>query len=886
MKRMIVLDGNSIMFRAYFATAMTGNLMQTRSGLCTNAVYGFANMLSHIKKTYEFDNIVVAFDKGKKTLRHQAYNEYKGGRNKTPEELLMQIPYVKEYLDCLEIKHLELDDYEADDIVGTYATLASPYFDEVMVISGDKDLLQLAKGNIHVYLTKKGLTDLVMYTEDNFMDLMNIKSSQMTDYKGLIGDSSDNLPGVTGVGEKTAQALLLEYGTLENILNDVDNIKGKLGEHLKEDKDVAVMCKKLATLYTNVDVKYSIEDTLVKEPDIKVLRSFYEKLEFKSFIQKLANTTSSTNEITEPTIEKIDKNISYYINDLDVAKRLLKTNKVSIEVETDCENYHKANVLGISIASINEGVFIDSLTLNDLELQALLVSFDLHVYSIDSKKLYTSLKYLGINLKHIDFDVILAEYVIDPSKASQDIKSIFDEYLENNITYFEEVYSKKTKYIIPPIEILSKYAINKASYIFDVKPLMEDILKCNNQLNLLYDCELPLAIVLSDMEYSGFMVDPIRLKEIGKEFKSKMDYLEQEIYSLSGVTFNISSPKQLGEVLFDKLGLAPLKKNKTGLSTSAEVLEELSKIHPVPKMVLEYRKYSKLVSTYVDGLLEVLNPVDSKLHTVFKQSLTLTGRLSSTEPNIQNIPIRTDDGKLIRSAFIPSFKDGVLVSADYSQIELRILAHLSNCKNMIDMFNSGVDLHTSTASKVFNKNFDEVTKDERRMAKAVNFGIVYGMSAWGLSEEIKVTPQEASQFINKYFELFPEIKTYLDDVVKCAKQDGYTTTILNRRRYMPDINSSNGPLRQFAERTSKNAPIQGSAADIIKLAMINVANKLKENNLKSKLIAQVHDELIIDTDILEKDIVSKILKETMESVISLKVKLIAELEEGYNWDMK
>lgn len=883
MKRIIILDGNSIMFRAYFATAATGNLMQARSGLYTNAVYGFANMIQHIQKTYEYDNLFVAFDKGKKTLRHQAYSEYKGGRKKTPEELLMQLPYVREYLSVLNIPYLELDDYEADDIVGSMAVKASPLFDEVMVVSGDKDLLQLAHGNIHVYQTKKGLTELLMYTEDNFFDIMGINSNQLTDYKGLLGDSSDNLPGVSGVGEKTAQKLLSEYGTLEEILNNADNIPGKLGEKLRQDKDIALMCKKLATLYTNVDLPISVEDTIKKEPDYKTLRTFYEKMEFKSFIAKMNVPVEETAPLEKETLN-ID--IKYFINDVDIAIKILNNKIVNMEAEFDGENYHKATLLGLSFSNNDEGVFLDNLTLMDPRIESLLTRDDLTVYAVDIKKMYVALRYLGINIKSFGFDLVLATYVLDPSKGGLDVKAMYDECFNNNIPFFEEIYSKKTKYVIPSIEVLSKYSIDKTVYLPKAKEILDKLLTESNQLDLLYNIEIPLATVLGDMEFAGFKVDPNRLKEIGLEFSTKMSELEQEIYKLSGVTFNISSPKQLGDVLFNTLGLASRKKNKTGLSTSAEVLEQLAIVHPVPRLVLEYRKYAKLYNTYVVGLLDVLSPSDSKLHTIFKQALTLTGRLSSTEPNIQNIPIRSEEGRVIRSAFIPSFDNGLLVSADYSQIELRILAHLSNCKNMIDMFNSCVDLHTMTASKVFGKEFDEVTKDERRMAKAVNFGIVYGMSAWGLAEEIGVSPTEAGIFINKYFELFPEIKSYLNEVVDFAKTDGYTLTIFNRRRYMPDINSSNGALRQFAERTSKNAPIQGSAADIIKLAMINVAKKLKDNNLKSKLIAQVHDELVIDTHPDELDMVKHILIDTMESVFEMKVRLQAELAVGSNWDMK
>lgn len=877
MKKMIVLDGNSIMFRAYYATAYTGNLMQARSGLYTNAIYGFVNMIQHILQTPDMTNIFVAFDKGKKTLRHQTYSDYKGGRKPTPEEFLMQIPYIKEYLDVLGIKHLELDDYEADDIVGSMAMLARNEFDEVMVISGDKDLLQLAKGNVHVYLTKKGLTDLECYTEENFKSLMGIESYQMTDYKGLIGDSSDNLPGVSGIGPKTAAKLLEEYGTLENIIANIPSLKGKTQASLINDQEQALRCKKLATLYLDVELPYNINDTLYVEPKKEVLREFYEKVEFKSFIKKLGDITE------EKTIVKSEKlELEYYYNEVDsLISELKKTDKCLFDVEIPKENYHKEEILGISVVINNKGYFIEKNLLNNNELISELKNKEL--YTIDVKKVYVSLKKLGITLNKFSFDLGLAAYIVNPSYSSVDAKSMYEKFIETNIPYLEEVYGKNAKHEVPSVDVYGKYSIDKVSYLETVKSEIDAILT-SEQKKLLYEVEIPLAVVLGDMELNGFRISKERLNEIGEFVLNEINRLEKEIYELCGFEFNIASPKQLGEVLFEKLAIAKGKKNKTGYVTNAETLEKLAEIHPVPMKVLEYRKYSKLYSTYVVGLLDMMFD-DGKVHTIFKQSLTLTGRLSSVEPNIQNIPIRTEDGRLIRSAFIPS-DDSLLISADYSQIELRILAHVSKCKNMIDAFNSGEDLHSSTAAKIYNVDISNVTKDQRRMAKAVNFGIVYGMSPWGLAEELKISTFEANDFINRYFSIYPEVKDYLDKTVSNTKTTGYTETIFGRRRYMPEINSSNGALRQFAERTAKNAPIQGAAADVIKIAMIAVDKKFKELNLSSKLIAQVHDELVVDTKISEVEIVKKILKEVMEGVVSLDVVLEASLSWGENWDMK
>lgn len=883
MKRMIILDGNSIMFRAFYATAYTGNLMQARSGLYTNAIHGFANMIQKILETSDMTNIFVAFDKGKKTKRHQEYADYKGGRKKTPEEFLMQIPYIKEYLSVLGIKYLELDDYEADDIVGSMAKKASPHFDEIMVISGDKDLLQLANGNIHVYLTKKGLTDLDCYTEENFFEKMGINSNQMIDYKGLIGDSSDNLPGVSGVGPKTAIKLLLEYGSLENIFANVDNIKGKLHDALLNDQDVALRSKRLATLYLDVDLGIEVADTIYQEPNKVLLRNFYEKLDFKSFIDKLGDI--SIDEGSSKDDIKID--INYYYNETNKLKEDLKTaDKVLVEVELTGENYHKEKLLGLAVVVNNNGYFIESNLLEDQELKTLLSNSKLDIYAVDVKKTYVALLHYGIRIEKFGFDLGLAAYIVNPSFANKDVKSIFENFINTNLLYLEDVYGKKTKYVIPSVDVYGKYAIDKASLLMVSKQEIDEILRKNNQLDLLYEMEIPLAVILGEMEVSGFKVSQERLEEIGEFLLSEIKRLEQEIYAECGFEFNISSPKQLGEVLFEKLGLGKGKKNKTGYSTSADVLEKLALVHEVPRKVLEYRKYSKLYSTYVVGLSSEIFEDTKKVHTIFKQSLTLTGRLSSVEPNIQNIPIRTLDGRMIRSAFVPSSSDGMLISADYSQIELRILAHVADCKNMLDAFNSGVDLHSSTAAKIYGIKAFMVTPEQRRIAKAVNFGIVYGMSAWGLAEELHIPTMMANDFINRYFEVYPEIKDYLEEVVGFAKEKGYTETIFNRRRYMPEINSSNGALRQFAERTAKNAPIQGAAADVIKLAMINVNKKFKELNLKSKLIAQVHDELVVDAVCGEFEIVQSVLKDVMENVALLKVKLESSLASGANWDMK
>jgi DNA polymerase-1 len=924
MKKLIVVDGNSVMFRAYFATAAMGNLMQTRSGLYTNAVYGFVNMMKRLLTDSDITHVFVAFDKGKKTFRHQSYSEYKGTRNKTPEEFLMQIPFIKEYLDILKIKHFEMDNYEADDLVGTVSHLGKD-FDEVEIYSGDHDLLQLVGDNRVVCLNKVGITNVDVYTKDNFKEKMGFEPNQLIDYKGLLGDSSDNLPGVTGIGPKTAIKLLDQYQTLENLLEHTSELKGMQKVHVEEDQDKARMSKYLATIITNVDVPFTIDDCLYQHVPESSLIDFYEKMEFKSFLSRLeksrleksrleksrVNDVPST-KVTSNTIkqtpvqtslfdtvsfEKENKNDCEVLNQTKIIRtkkphdielcfdEIQKEKKFSIDCELTQANYHQASLLGFAIATKKYSFFLTKEEFFSKDFLSFFKS-DVDIICYDTKKLFVTLFYLGKTINYTTFDITLADYVLNPAYGCEDASYLFKRLLGEELPLQETIYGKKDIFTIPEVTIYENYAMDKVSGAYDLYPIMTSELQKVNALSLLKDMEIPLAFTLGKMESAGFKVNPQRLDEIGETLQSEMSRLEQLIYQAAGEKFNISSPKQLGEILFEKLELAKGKKNKTGYVTSADVLEKLATKHVVPRYVLEYRKYSKLNSTYIQGLKLVLNPVDSKVHTIFKQNLTLTGRLSSIEPNIQNIPVRTSDGRLIRSAFVPSTKDGVLISSDYSQIELRILAHVSQCKNMIDDFNSGVDFHASTAAKIYGVPLDQVTKEMRRMAKAVNFGIIYGMGTWSLSEEIHVSPEEASAFISKYFAIYPEVKSFLDETVENAKIDGYTSTIYHRRRYIPEIVSSNHFLQKFGERTAMNAPIQGSAADIIKLAMIEVDRELEQRKLSAKMVAQVHDELIIDTPQNEIEVVKEVLTSAMTKVIKMSVPLTIDIEQGSTWDLK
>ncbi len=877
-KKIIVIDGNSLMFRAYYATAYTGNLMQTSTGLYTNALYGFVNMMNKIMDSMTPTHMLIAFDAGKATFRHQQYSDYKGTRKKMPDELGIQIPLIKEYISTLGIKQLEMLDYEADDIVGSMAKKASKEGYTVDVISGDKDLLQLVDENITVHLTKKGITELDDYTIDNFEEKLGFKPNQHVDYKAMLGDTSDNLPGVKGIGPKSAVALLKEYGNLENIYNNLDKLKEKPQRAFMECKEDAVRTKFLATIYTDIPFEFGLEDIVINKPDYASLRKFFEKVEFKSFLRKLE---------IEPTAESLITNIeyNYYYHDLETFKNDHYNAEVYLDIELDGDNYHTADILGMSIILGNNAYFFDKTEMFNEVINQFLTN-DLKKNVLDNKKMIVSLNQLGLTIKNVVFDLMLASYVINPSYASGDVKTVFENFSPTNLPYHEEVYSKKTKYVIPDFEVYAKYTCDKAITLKEKKESIVNLLEEEGLTSLLFDVEIPLSIVLADMELTGFSINKGTLEDIRKVFKEEQEKAEKEIYSIAGHEFNISSPKQLGIVLFDEMALGKGKKNKTGYSTSVEVLESLRDVNPIIPLILEYRKYSKLLSTYVDGLANVIHETDNKVHTIFKQYLTLTGRLSSVEPNIQNIPVRTEEGKIIRSAFIPTNSDGVLISADYSQIELRILASLSNCSAMLEAFNHHIDLHSSTAARINGVALDEVTKTMRRNAKAVNFGIVYGMSDWGLAETLHISPKEAAEFIERYFNIYPEIKAYLDNTIKEAKNKGYTETIFKRRRYIPELLSSNYNLQKFGERTAMNAPIQGSAADVIKIAMINVHQKMQELNLKSKMVAQVHDELIIDTIAEEIEIVKKLLKETMEKAVSLDVLLEVEVEIGDTWDLK
>lgn len=883
MNKVLLIDGNSLMFRAFYATAYTGNLMQNKSGLYTNAIFGFCNMIQKLVDE-SVDKVFVAFDAGKQTFRHKQFDDYKGGRKQMPDEFKVQIPYIKKYLDLMNIKHYECLDYEADDLVAAYANLLNTSENEVYVVSGDKDLLQLAKGNITVCLTKKGITELDEYTESNFKEKMGFESYQVPDYKGLVGDSSDNLPGIKGIGEKTAIKLLDQYQTLENIINNVNELKGKVQSCILEHQELGLKCKLLATLKSDFEVPYSLDEINRQNPNYKELIDFFKQLDFNSFLKKIEKELIN-NEAKELTNEdNIVQEKQFDVNEIIVVDEKYDFSHLKdsyIVLETIKENYCLEDIIGISILSedLKYKLFIYEDVLFKNESLKQYLEGPNNKKTFDYKKLYVSLKRKGININNVIYDAMLAIYLINPSYVHDDIKMSIENFIDTNLSYDENIFGHGQKIKVPETLVLIEHSISKCfALVNSEKEILENINSLDQ--NDLLNTELSLSKVLGDMELNGLKVDVDVLKSIGEELQLKQKEVEQRIYEIAGMEFNINSVKQLGEVLFERLSLPSGKKNKTGYSTSVEVLEKLAPNFEIARLVLEYRAVSKIISTYVNGLIDLTNE-NNFVHPLYKQALTQTGRLSSVNPNIQNMPIRTEMGQVIRKAFVSRFENGKILSCDYSQIELRVLAHMSNDQPMIDSFNSSEDFHTNTASWLYEVDPKDVTKDMRRTAKAINFGIVYGMSAWGLSESINITPFEANMYIMKYFNNHFKVREYLDNVINDAKNNGYTKTLFNRVRYIPELQSSNKNLMGFGERTAMNAPIQGTAADIIKKAMVKVSEVMK--GMKSILIAQVHDELLFDVYPSELEQLQKTVKETMENVVELKVPLLVDGGAGDNW---
>jgi len=875
MDKIILLDGNSLSYRAFYAMPALKN----KKGLYTNSVYGFTLMLERILEDTKPKYALVAFDKGKETFRHKSYEAYKGTRDKTPTELVEQFGYVRELIESYGIKYEEHLDYEADDIIGSYAKIAEKAGLEVIIVSGDKDLTQLASDNITVYYTKRGVTEIDYYTPEFINEKYGLTPQQIVDMKGLMGDKSDNIPGIPGVGEKTAIKLLTEYETVENVLENIDNISGKkLKERLTEGKEDAILSKKLATIFTDVPVDNKIEDLTFKE-DREKKKELFEKLEFVSFLRKLSQENSAADESeTETEEEKIKKDIEIQIADKDTK---LNFKKSSLHIECYTEDYQNSDVLGVSVYVgdtayiFSEENFFD----NKYAIEYLQSQEEKTVYDI-KKIIYIAKK----NNKKINgdvFDIKIANYLIDVTSKSEIDKIVFN-YLGEIISSNEEIYGKGAKRSLPIQEVLNSYIAKIAASILEVKPLMIKRLEEENMLDLYKNIEIKVARVLANMEFEGIHVSKKALDEMSHEFDERIKVLEGSIYTLAGSEFNIASPKQLGVVLFEDLGLPVVKKTKTGYSTAVEVLEQLQYKHDIIPLIMEYRTLTKLNSTYAKGLVKDITR-EGKIHTRYEQTLTQTGRLSSVNPNLQNIPTRIEEGKKIRKAFIPASNDRVILSIDYSQIELRVLAHIAQDKGMIDAFKHDVDIHTKTASDVNGVPLDEVTPTMRREAKAVNFGIVYGISDFGLSNNLGITRKRAKEFIEKYLETFKGVDKYMTDIVEFAKEHGYVETLYNRRRSLPEINAKNKIIANLNARIAMNTPIQGTAADIIKIAMISAYNYIEESKVDAKLLLQVHDELIFDVskDILE-EFTDKMVT-IMEEAANLDVKLKAEASSGPSW---
>lgn len=863
MEELILIDGNSLLFKAFYATSYTGNYMVNRNGIPTNGVYGFARMVDKI-----LDNnpkyVIVAFDYGKKTFRNELLDTYKAQRKETPEELIPQFSLAREYLTAHNITWYEVEGFEGDDIIGTLVDFGEKNNLKVSVYTGDKDAFQLISPQTTIYRTVKGVTELDIYNEQTLLDKYGLKPDQIRDFLGLMGDTADNIPGIKGVGEKTALKLLHQYETIEGLEEHQNELKGKMGEKIRAGMEDALMSKKVATILRDVPLDVDLKKAEYEGYDYDTLKSFYETYDMNSLIKSMTIEAAPKKELKLEIVDhmpEITKDSAVYASIYDT-------------------NYHRSIILGYGIYNDEQAYFISyENALKDESFLAYLKDETKKKYGYDIKSAVIGSRWNGVEINGYTFDLSLASYVLEPA-IKEELKYVCTHFDYDGVQYDEEVFGKGAKKHIPDDALLAQHTVSKAKAIYELKDVVTKELKDKKQYELYEDIELPVTRILGEMEFAGTEIDLDVLKEMDEAFDETIEKLANDIYRISGTTFNISSPKQLGQVLFEDLGLKGGKKTKTGYSTSQDVLEKIIDAHPVVPLVLEYRMLTKLSSTYLKGLQEQVFP-DNKIHTIYKQTLTHTGRLSSVDPNLQNIPVRSEEGKLIRKAFVSH--NGYLVSFDYSQIELRILAHMAHVTNLIDAFNQGKDIHRHTAALVFGVKDEEVTPQMRSQAKAVNFGIIYGMSEFRLSKDIGMSIQEARNFINKYFETYPEVKTYMDEVVEVCKKQGYVSTLLNRKRYIPTINDKNFMVRQQAQRYAMNTPIQGTGADILKLAMIEVDKALKAHHLKSQMILQVHDELIFDVFEDELEEVMSLVKEKMENCIKMDVPLIVEGNYAKNW---
>ena len=870
MKKIILVDGNNLLFRSYYATSYSGVIMKNSKGFPTNGLYGFINMINKIIEEEKPNYILVAFDKGK-TFRHEKYSEYKAGRREMPEELKLQFPKAKEVLDAMGIKHFEIDNYEADDIIGTLAKTVD-LEDEFIatIISSDKDLLQLISKEVEVKLLKtKGF---IRFDEKTFKDTYGTTPIHMIDLKALMGDASDHIQGVKGIGEKTAINLLTKYQSLDNVYEHLNEIGGKTKEKLEQGKDDAYMSYDLATIYKEVPIPFSLEDCIYIGMNIKDYKDILEELEFKSLLKKInfeseEQQTLNLDEDKEEKIQIVDyKNFDF-------------NKPYSFYLEMDGYTYSKSKVIGCGFSNLKESCFmmIDELIANKEILEN-----NIEKYTYDLKRMIILLHQYGININNCNYDSMIASYLLD-YKLEDDITVLMNQFNYNCPSY-EETYGTEKKKKEVNIETTKEQCINKSRFVYDTRSKILLEIDDYDETKLFNEIEMPLSLVLADMELTGIRVDKKYLLNLKEELEAKMKLMQEEIYKLADVEFNILSPKQLGEVLFDKLKIEYPKKRKkddTSYSTSKDILDKIKDKNEIVEKVLEYRNLSKLYANYCVGLLDEIRE-DGKIHTIFNSCLTRTGRLSSSKPNLQNIPIRSDYSKLVRKAFIPE-DNSILMSSDYSQIELRVFAHMADAKNLQEAFIEDKDIHAKTASDIFKVPIEQVDKKMRRIAKTVNFGILYGISSFGLSEDLKIDVASAKEFLNNYLNTYQGIKEYMEKEKEEAYQKGYVTTIMNRRRKIDELKSSNYMVRSSGERMALNTPIQGSAADILKKAMVELYRAMQEKKLKSKILIQVHDELVFNIYNDELEIMKELVKEKMEKVVKLSVPLKVDIETGNDW---
>ncbi len=884
-EKLMIIDGNSLIHRAFYALP----LLSTKDGIYTNGVYGFLTMLYRIKEEYAIDYICVAFDKKGPTFRHEAFDLYKANRQSTPNELSQQFPILKEILSAMNIAQLELDGYEADDIAGTLSKIGEDNGLGIILVTGDKDYLQLASDNTKVLITRKGITELEEFDKEKIIEEYGITPEQFVDLKGLMGDKSDNIPGVPGIGEKTGIKLLKEFGTMENLYDNIDKVGGKkTKESLIENKNSAVLSKTLGKIIRNAPIEFALDELKVEEPNWDELKKLYDTLEFNSLLSKIPGDKIRAEEDSKYETEYIVIEGDNYDSIIDK----IKSNKnFCFKFLFEDENYIRSQIIGVGIKVGDSVPYYIDYSKNDIKLfrEKFIKYFEsneIEKYGHMMKMDIFALLKLNIGIENMVFDTMIGQYLLNPAQSNYSINELGKEYLNIYGEDLEELLGKgksKKTYKDLSINARAEHISQTLDLVHGIREPINRLIEEQGMTQLYYEVELPLVEVLANMEYYGFKVDLDVLNQLGEEFQGEIDNLTTEIYALAGKEFNINSPKQMGEILFDELKLPVIKKTKTGYSTDAEVLDKLKGQHEIIEKILKYRQMVKLKSTYIDGLINLVDKETNKIHSSFNQTVTNTGRISSTEPNLQNIPIKTEEGRMIRKAFVAEDEDYILVDADYSQIELRVLAHISKDPKLMEAFYHDEDIHTKTASEVFHIPKGEVTPLMRNRAKAVNFGIVYGISDYGLSKDLNISRKEAKEYIDNYLKNYEMVKRYMEDIIKTGKKEGYVETILNRRRYIPELKSRNYNVRSFGERIAMNTPIQGSAADIIKMAMVKVFQELNRRKLKSRLILQVHDELIVEAFKDEVEEVKSIIKDIMENSIKLDIPLKVDLNTGDNW---